>query len=161
MTFKYNLLAKKYNGVEVFQEIVKPKRTPKEKGHVRDSVLELIDDSLQYFAEPTYRVVGKSGKKKGEKVIPNLCYEEIDNDDKNVRVILRYRRKVITDDTNNIGVVTSKIVLPDILNEIRKSVADGALDHKLTDMKKELDDALKLGREKGKAKSTALAAGGK
>lgn len=119
-------LKSKYKSIQTFKAGVK---TPKTKKHPRDSVATLIENSISYLADPTFKV--KKGNKKPK--APELCYTLKDGQ---YEIKLRYSRenlKIIGDDT---AIRCDEADLPSLLGDLHSAVKAGELDAELEEIKK-------------------------
>lgn len=133
-------LKNKFKGIETFQYGAKAPKTPK---HPRDSVIALIDNSLNFHADSSFRIT--KGKKKK---VPDLCYKI---EDGKALVKLTYSRenlKLIGDDT---GIRCEESQLKELLLDLHKAVKDGELDVQLEEIKKKRSESQK-GKSPKKAK---------
>ena len=129
---------KKYKSIETFKAGVKATKTPK---HPRDNVALLIKNSIEYLADPSYKV--KKGKQKPK--APELCYEIKDG---KCVVKLKYSRQLLKVDGENDAFRCDESELADVLELIHKGVKDGKIDDQLDAIKKSRSESQKARKAK-------------
>ena len=122
----------KFKNIETFQYGAKAPKQPK---HPRDAVAMLIDNSLSFLADSSFRIT--KGKKKK---VPDVCYKI---EDGKALVKLTYSRENLKLIGNDTGIRCEEAQLKDLLGELQKAVKGGELDAQLEEIKKKRSESQK------------------
>ncbi len=117
-----------------------PPRLPAKKKHPRDNVIALIENNLTLLANPNHVFYNKRTKKPS-KVEKCLTI----NADGKAHVWVTYSKvKLIIDQKSGDDIITAVPIsaLPQVLEEIKKQVANGLLDPQIEPIQKKRSDAM-------------------